>query len=227
MLALALCGCGDTAPPPPITAMAGEPAWSDQIEAVRSGQAREIRVERQIIGPADWAALADGCSGLSALEAAHAEIEDSHLQIVAVLPGLKRLRLGAPVGDAGAAHLAACEELTVLNLPAAAFSDAGLARLAQLPRLELLRFHSPHVTNAGLAHIADMESLRFLHLIDVPVTDAGLAHLHRMTWLESFYLDGGECTDEGLSALLQALPELHFHKDQLHVPGDPRAHPHE
>jgi hypothetical protein len=194
---------------------------------VRSGRAREIRALGQTIGPSDWAALADGCSGLFVLEVAHAEIEDSHLAVVAALPGLKRLRLGAPVGDVGIAHLEACQELTVLNLPASAISDSGLAQLSQFPRLELLRFHSPHVTDAGLAQIAGLRSLRFLHLIDVPVTDAGLAHLHAMTWLESFYLDGGHCTDEGLSALLRALPDLHFHKDQLHLPGDSRAHPHE
>jgi hypothetical protein len=71
-----------------------------------------------------------------------------------------------------------------------------------------------------------MNSLRFLHLIDVPITDAGLAHVSGMTWLESFYLDGGDCTDAGLRGLLQALPELHFHRDQLHLPDDPHAHPH-
>jgi hypothetical protein len=71
-----------------------------------------------------------------------------------------------------------------------------------------------------------MPALRFLHLIDVPVTDAGIAHLQSMSRLESFYLDGGRCTDDGLRALLRALPDLHFHLDQLHLPGDPKADDH-
>ena len=56
----------------------------------------------------------------------------------------------------------------------------------------------------------------------VPVTDEGIRAIHGMTWLESFYLDGGNATDEGLRQLLTALPELHFHRDQLHIPSDDR-----
>lgn len=228
VLAISLVGCrGESKPAPTFPHSGSEVPWADQIEAVRAGRSHEIHLESQVVRPSEWADLAEGCAGLTALEVAHADVADSDLDLIAALPQLRRLRLGAPVGDAGLEHLAECPILSVLNLPAAEFTDAGLERLAHLPRLELLRFHSPHVTDAGLAHVATMRSLRFLHLIDVPVTDAGLAHLHAMTWLESFYLDGGHCTDEGLSALLRALPDLHFHRDQLHLPGDPRAHPHE
>ena len=47
-----------------------------------------------------------------------------------------------------------------------------------------------------------------------------------MEQLESFYLDGGRVTEDGLMALLEALPKLHFHRDQQHLPDDPRADDH-
>jgi len=129
------------------------------------------------------------------------------------------------VGNEQLEQLTGLETLRQLNLPRGAFDDRGLAAIARLP-LTQLRFHSPQVTDAGMQQIAKIETLRALHLIDVPITDEGLAHLHQMTWLESFYLDGGHCSDTGLSRLLEALPRLHFHKDQLHLPGDDKAHPH-
>jgi hypothetical protein len=136
------------------------------------------------------------------------------------------MKMGTAVKDAGVERSAAGMNLRVVNQPEGRFTADGLAALARMPPLELLRLHSPHVTDAGMAHVAGMNELRFLHLIDVSITDAGLAPLHGMAGLESFYLDGGSCSDDGLRELLTALPELHFHKDQLHVPGDPRAHPH-
>jgi hypothetical protein len=224
-------GCGkgpdQDAVPGRTNAPAPERPWAEQVQDVRDGRSTQVRVESPSISSAEWNELSDGCAALKVLEVANAELPDDALQVVAALPNLTRLKLGAPIGDAGAAHLAAAQQLEVLNLPAADLTDAGLALLATLPRLQLLRFKSPRVSDAGLSHVAGMPSLRFLHLIDVPVTDAGLAHLHAMTWLESFYLDGGRCTDEGLSALLKALPNVHFHKDQLHLPGDRHAHPHD
>ena len=224
-------GCRDELQPGDSTrrtnALAAERSWAEQVQDVRSGRSTQIRVESQAVSAAEWNELSDGCHALQALEVAQADLSDDALQVVAALPNLTRLRLGAPLGDAGAAHLAAAQQLEVLNLPEADISDVGLASLATLPRLQLLRIHSPRMSDAGLPHIAAIKSLRFVHLIDVPVTDAGLKHLYEMTWLESFYLDGGRCTDEGLSALLKALPDLHFHKDQLHLPDDPHAHPHD
>lgn len=215
-------------PEPPVAAepAASARSWSEQIAAVRSGDATRISVTEETIDDREFAELAEGCASLVMLEIDHADIPQTALQLLHDLPALRRLKLGCPVDDAGARHIAAVSTLEILNLPDARISDDGLAALAELPRLELLRLHSPHVTDAGLSHIARMDSLRFLHLIDVPITDAGLRPLHEMTQLESFYLDGGRCTDEGLRELLAALPELHFHKDQLHLPGDRHAHPH-
>ena len=132
-----------------------------------------------------------------------------------------------PIEDAQLADLAGLTELRRINLPRSQISDQGLERIVQeVPLLEQLRLGSPQITDVGLASIAQLKQLRFLHLIDVPLTDAGLKHLEQMTWLESFYLDGGNVTDAGLSALIEALPELHFHRDQQHLPGDPRSDGH-
>jgi hypothetical protein len=132
-----------------------------------------------------------------------------------------------PVEDAQLADLAGLTKLQRLNLPHSRIDDAGLERIVrEVPRLELLRLGSPAITDQGLATIAKLKNLRFLHLIDVPITDAGLKHIEPMTWLESLYLDGGQATDAGLSALIAALPELHFHRDQQHLPGDPHRDKH-
>jgi hypothetical protein len=230
LLCLALVGCGEEGGPSGFQSRTDAPAaerpWSGQLRDVRDGRSTQIRITSRVIGLEEWRELRDACGALQVLEIEHAEITDEELDVVAALPGLTRLKLGAPIGDDGAARLAAAQRLEIVNLPRADITDAGLASLARLPRLQLLRISGRRVTDVGLSHIAGMKALRFLHLIDVPVTDAGLTHLYGMTWLESFYLDGGECTEEGLSALLRALPHLHFHKDQLHLPDDPHAHPH-
>lgn len=203
-----------------------ELGWTDQLQAVHSGSARRIAVRSQRITGAMLHELADGCEALEVLELDDVAAAPGDLDVLSRLPRLRRLKLGGPVDDAGAARIADVHELVTLNLPGGRFTNAGLERLAGLPRLELLRFHSPNVTDDGLRHIAEMPSLRFLHLIDVPVSDAGIAHLHAMTGLESFYLDGGACTEAGLRALLAALPRLHFHYNQLHLPDDPNADEH-
>lgn len=228
---LVIAGCSaESGPPgsrPRTNAPGAERTWSEQVRDIRDGRSTQIRIEAQTVGPEAWNELRNGCGALRVLEVEQAGIGDADLHVLASLPGLTRLKLGAPITDAGVQRLAAAQNLEIVNLPEADMTDAGLAALATLPRLQLLRLRSRRVSDAGLVHIAGMKSLRFLHLIDVPVTDAGLQHLYGMTWLESFYLDGGRCSDEGLSALLKALPDLHFHKDQLHLPGDPRADAHQ
>lgn len=132
-----------------------------------------------------------------------------------------------PVVDAQLEELAGLTKLKRINLADSQISDEGLALIAKhAPQLELLRIGSPNITDAGMAHVAEMKKLRFLHLIGVPITDAGLKPLETMSWLESFYLDGGKATDEGLSELILAIPKLHFHRDQQHLPNDPRKDKH-
>lgn len=222
-------GCDAPAPeePPAAVAALQEPSWTDQLNAVRSGTATEIRVTATPVSPDELAMLAEGCEALEILDIESIEPAPEDLAVLNSLPALRRLRLGFEVDDAMLRQLSTLPSLQFLNLPNGTFSDEGLSALVELPHLELLRFRSPNVTDAGLPTIAAMPALRFLHLIDVPVTDEGIAALHGMTQLESLYIDGGRCTDDGLRALLEALPDLHFHRDQLHLPDDPHRHPHD
>jgi len=201
-------------------------SWSEQVADVRAGRSEEIVATTERIGPAEWSQLGSGCSHLRILDVEQLNVPASELAVLSQLTELERLRVGSPVDDEAVGQIAQAASLKIVNLPAGQFTDVGLQQIATLPKLELLRFSSPDVTDQGMEHIASIETLRFLHLIDVPVTDKGISALHTMTGLESFYLDGGRCTDEALGELLRALPELHFHRDQLHLPGDPRADDH-
>jgi hypothetical protein len=226
--AATVAGCSPTARDADEAAgMPVEAAWSEQVAAVRAGESREIVVQTRPVSTTELLDMAKGCERLQVLEIDECDADEHCYAAIGDLARLRTLKLGAPVDDEALAQIVRAEQLTTLNLPQARFTDAGLEAVASLPNLQLLRFHSPLVTDAGLQPVSGMKSLRFLHLIDVPITDAGLKHLHAMTWLESFYLDGGNCTDESLYALLDALPELHFHKDQLHLPEDPHGHPHQ
>ncbi|HEX6987253.1 MAG TPA: hypothetical protein VF170_17885 [Planctomycetaceae bacterium] len=225
-----LRGCDTAAPPSqeprPNAVIEREASWEELVAAVRSGKADEIRLSGPVT-PEQFRDLATGCEGLTALVLGEARVRDEDLDVLPALPRLRWLKLPAPVGDEGAAAIARCESLEILNLPEGVFSDAGLSEIAGLERLSLLRFGSPNVTDDGLKELARLPRLKFLHLLGVPVTDAGLKHVAAIGTLESFYLDGGRATDDGLRALLGERPDLHFHKDQHHLPGDPNAHRHE
>ena len=133
------------------------------------------------------------------------------------------LHLRTKVGDKHLAALAQLRELEVLDLPlATGVTDAGLKALEGHPQLRLVRLRAPRVTDAGLASWPRLPELRWLHLMEVPLTDAGLETFRSMPKLESLYLDGDGATDDGLSALIIARPDLHFHRDQVHLPTDPR-----
>ena len=223
-----LAGCVEAPPQPLRSAELAEPAWEEQVQQVRAGEATEVRLVARPVSPEQWQMLQEDCQSLEVLEVDSRRLAADDLQLLADrLPALQRLRLTGPVDDSQLQKIAAAAGLKMLNLPEGVFTDAGMQHLAELKDLELLRFGSPHVSDDGLAVVSKLPSRSFLHLINVPLTDAGLEHLHPMSGLESFYLDGGRCTDEGLYALLRALPGLHFHRDQLHLADDPHAHPHE
>jgi hypothetical protein len=228
VVAALIVGCTDQGEPPPRTPVEPrEVPWEKQIEAVRAGEAESVRMSLSAVTENQWAMLTQQCQSLAVLEADVSLLEPNALEELKALPHLRQLVLHGRVDDAWIHQIAALSGIRHLNLPDAQFTNAGLRTLAALPRLELLRFRSTHVNDEGMRTVATFPALRFLHLIDVPITDEGLAHLHGMADLESFYLDGGRCTDAGLQDLLQALPQLHFHRDQLHLPDDPHAHPHE
>ncbi len=227
LLILLLASCTKTSSiEEPQSVQSAPVSWAQQLARVRSGDSTEIHDPSGTITSAQWAQLGVGCERVTVVDVQGFADARPDLSVLTHLPELRQLRLGANADDTTLAELATLRSLRVLNLPEGTFSDAGLSHLQELPELELLRFHSPRVTDAGLQSIAGLPRLRFLHLIGVPITDAGLKHMHGMSKLESFYLDGSNCSDAALSELLQAIPGLHFHRDQLHLPGDRHSHPH-
>ncbi len=199
-------------------------SWTDQIAAVRAGRASEVRVSKSIVTSKQWQSLAEGCESLEVLDVETLSTDSDPFALLSELPRLRHLRIGSLVNDADLQRIAAISSLRVLNLPRGDLTDDGLRALTALLDLELLRFHSRHVSDVGMTIIASLPSLRFLHLINVPISDAGLTPLANLDRLESLYLDGCNCTDEGILRLLESQPQLHVHRDQLHVPNDPQAH---
>lgn len=222
MTLLVLAGCTDR------YRLAGqqpaEVGLAEQVREARQGESREIRVELANVGDQDLVLVHD-LAGLKRLILERATVTDAGVAALRNLPSLEEVRIiGGQLGDAGLEHLCGLASVERLNLPQTEVTDKGLAALSRLPNLIQLRLGSRRISDAGMEAIAQLGQLRFLHLIDVGITDAGLAKLERMTGLESLYLDRVDGVSEaGLDRLLKALPELHFHRDQQHLPGDPKA----
>jgi zinc and cadmium transporter len=197
-----------------------KPSIQQLIDAVRREVSTEIESDESI-GNLGFSRL-HGLDKLEILTLLNASMTDEAAETLQTLTGLKRLRIEkAKLGDRSAKAISGLGRLELINLPDVEFSDAAVSRWDKLSKLFLLRIGSPKLTDHCLETLSAMPSLRFLHLIDIPITDAGLVHLAKLSKLESFYLDGGKATDEGLSKLLKQLPELHFHRDQQHLLGDP------
>jgi len=216
----------DDPPPSTVATLPSEPTLAEQLERVKAGESTEIILESTPVTAEEFRQLEGIAGQLTRLDLDTVTLNSDNLPLLASFSQLDRLKLGAPVEDVAMAQIGQLQSLRILNLPQGQFTNTGLKQLAGLPNLELLRISSPHVTNSGLSVVKNLPALRFLHLIDLPITDEGLKHLHAVKTLESFYLDGGKTTDDGLRALMQARPDLHLHKDQLHLPGDPHDHEH-
>jgi len=123
---------------------------------------------------------------------------------------------------------AVADSLERLNLGRTTFDDDSLRRLGAFKNLLQLRLQAPGATDEGVAHLAELGQLKYLHLIDVPVTDAGLEKLRSLARLESLYLDHARVSEAGARSFMEARPEVHFHVDGDHPPGDPHDdHHHE
>lgn len=216
------CGCGSKTER---TQKIPSPSILEQVLAVQRGDSREIRSDE----PMDEAGFEQlrGLTGLEALSLTHADLSDKIADVLSTLEGLRQIRLEkAPIGDNSARAISKLPQVSSINLPNCIVSDEGIKAWPSLNELVLLRIGSPNLSDTGFETVAKMSSLRFLHLIDAPITDVGLKHLYGMEHLESFYLDGGRITEDGLTALLDAMPKLHFHRNQQHLPNDSRANDH-
>lgn len=199
---------------------------ADQLQSCKAGDSREI-VHRGTVSLRELEAVA-AVEHLEKLELYDLPLPaDVVAPLVGRLQHLTHLRLeGGEIDDRTLLAISELPQLEVLNLPDGTFGDAAISAIARMPKLQLLRFHSPNVSDRGLAALAESPALRFLHLMDVPITDSGLAALQGMDQLESLYVDGGDVTDTGIASLLKSNPQLHFHRNQLHVDGDPNADGH-
>ncbi len=77
------------------------------------------------------------------------------------LRSLRSLHIaGDGVNDEAASHLAKCDSLESLNIPAAHLTDPGIAALARLPRLSGLNLALPPVTAAALKSFSKCKALK-------------------------------------------------------------------
>jgi hypothetical protein len=109
--------------------------------------------------------------------------------------------VGAPVDDTQLVHLAGMTGLQQLDLAATAVTDAGLLHLQGLTRLEHLSLWDTAVTDKGMPLLSRITSLRTLGLGNTRVSDAGLAVLAGLTRLRVLQLWGSAVAGHGLDSL--------------------------
>jgi len=204
---------------------AREPSFQEQVRSVQQGLTREIQ-SNEPISDIEFAQIR-GLSDLEVLSLSEAQLSDEIADTLSTLVGLKSLRLEkSSIGDRSSMAIGNLSQLSTINLPKCRISDQGILAWSSLPKVILMRIGSSNLSDAAMEMISKMSSLRFLHLIEVPITDIGLSKIQGMHQVESFYLDGSQVTDRGLSQLIEALPRLHFHRDQQHIPNDPQTDDH-
>lgn len=197
-------------------------AWNQQLQAVEAGESTKIVMPDLRLHPTSLNGLASVSEKITELNLSGDDLAQE-LSAIAACTHLRILHLRTEIDDTHFAALSQLRELEVLDLPlASGVTDAGLKAWEGHPQLRLVRLRAPRVTDAGLTSFQQLPELRWLHLMEVPLTDAGLDVFRSLPKLESLYLDGDRATDDGLSALITARPDLHFHRDQVHLPTDPR-----
>ncbi len=96
------------------------------------------------------------------------------------LLNLKRLvLLGAPITDAGLAHLRGLEGLEELDLGFTRVGNAGIAQIRRMKFLHELYLAYTSVTDACIDNVKDMQQLRKIDLTATKVTEAGIQRLRR------------------------------------------------
>jgi len=172
-------------------------------------------------------------------------IEDRDLAVVAGLPKLYNLQIGARgITEAGLARLAESRSLTCLGLADTSITDmrplsprlhaistlwmenshlndAGIEPLSRGIRLTDLTIAGSSMTDAGLDHLASLTSLRKLGLDRSAITDAGLARLKSLKPLEILSLTETELTDSSVETLagFQSLKRLNLDRSGISPEG--------
>lgn len=141
----------------------------------------------------------------------NAKITDADLKKLEIFTELEWLDLRiTPVGDEGAAHLAALRKLKFLNLFRTNLSDKGLADLQGLTQLETLLIGGTRVSDDGLKNLERMTRLKKISVFRTAVTDAGLKYLEKLPQLEILLIGESKITEEGAKSLQKVLPNLRF-----------------
>ena len=172
-------------------------------------------------------------------------IEDRDLAVVAGLPKLNNLQIGARgITEAGLARLAESRSLTCLGLADTSIADlrplsprlhaistlwmenshltdAGIEPLPRGMRLTDLTIAGSRMTDAGLDHLASLTSLWSLRLDRSAITDAGLARLKSLKSLETLSLTETELTDSSVETLagFQSLKSLNLDRSGISPAG--------
>jgi internalin A len=130
-----------------------------------------------------------------------------------VLGKFKKLRMldlyGAPITDAGVAHLKDLVEMENLQLGETLLGDEALRTIGTFTKLTDLDARSPNVTDAGLMHLKNLK-LHWLALGSDKVTGPGLAALRDMTDVDCLWLDGTRIDDASLDHLAGLKKLQHF-----------------
>ena len=172
-------------------------------------------------------------------------IEDRELAVVAGLPKLNNLQIGARgITEAGLARLAESKSMTCLGLTDSSIadlrplsprlhaistlwienshlSDAGIEPLSREIRLTDLTIAGSRMTDAGLDHLASLTSLWRLRLDRSAITDAGLARLKSLKSLETLSLTDTKLTDSSVETLagFQSLKSLNLDRSGISPAG--------
>jgi Leucine-rich repeat (LRR) protein len=208
---------------PVVHSQNAEVSFDEQLRLVRSGISTTIRVTTTV-SDQQLSQLSNN-QLLEELLLDAGEVDDSSVQLLVGLPGLRHLRLRhSALTDQGITKLLPEElpELQILNLPQSQLTAGGLEHLRQFPKLKQLRLGGEMLDDMAAVALAQLPSLESLHLIAPRFTDEALQQLANSPHLASLYIDQCHFSDAAWKKLFQAKPNLHVHIDQHHHDLDPK-----
>lgn len=127
---------------------------------------------------------------------------DDDLQRLKPLVDLEKvICLGAPITDAGLAHLVGFEQLRLVTVADSKVTDAGLEHLAKLKKLDTLGLSGTKITDAGLKSLAACSALATINLTGTAIGDQGIANLGKLEHLRDIRLGKTQVTDACIASL--------------------------
>lgn len=117
---------------------------------------------------------------------------------------------GAPITDAGLAHLAGFSALERLSLHKTKITSAGLQHLVGLKQLTLLSLDGPDIGDDAIAPIARLAALERLELYATAITGATLSQLAACSKLERLDLSRAPLAESAVEGLIQLKSLTHL-----------------